>query len=52
MKWLSLLVELLLVLGNNMPPGSTSSDVASERKRRREYEDWHKKHGSKWDKKS
>lgn len=52
MKWFRPLVELLVVLSGNHVAGS-GSDVneARERKRRRDYEAWHKKHGYKMDKK-
>ncbi len=50
-KWFRLILELLLALaGNNVSDSSSTGDV-SERKRRREYEEWHKKYGSKWDRK-
>lgn len=51
-SWFKTLVELLVGLSGNHVAGS-GSDVneARERKRRRDYEAWHKKHGSKMDKK-
>ena len=51
--WLGSLLELIAVLGGAfLPPSTGPSDASAERKRRREYEEWHKKHGSKWGKKS
>ena len=53
MKWFRTVVELLVVLSGNGIAGSGATvNEARERKRRRDYEAWHKKHGSKWDKKS
>jgi hypothetical protein len=49
-KWLAELVNLLALLGGAGPTGLDSSDASTERKRRRTFEEWQKKHGSKWDK--
>ncbi|WP_158094326.1 hypothetical protein [Erythrobacter donghaensis] len=50
--WLGSLLELIGILGGAVTPPSTGTfDKDAERKRRRTYEEWHKKHGSKWDKK-
>ena len=51
MKWLGDLLSFLASLTGLVGPvfGSTS-DGASERKRKRDYEAFQAKHGSKWDK--
>jgi hypothetical protein len=52
-KWFRPLVELLVVLsGNSVTDSSFSVNEARERKRKRAYEAWQKKHGSKGDKES
>lgn len=52
-RWLGSLLELISALGGAYVPLSTGpSDADAERKRRREYAEWQKKHGSKWGKKS
>ena len=52
-KWFRPLVELIVMLsGNTVTDSSFSVNEARERKRKREYEAWQKKHGSKGDKKS
>jgi hypothetical protein len=51
--WLGTLFELIGALaGAVIYPSSGPSDRDAERKRRQTYEEWRKKHGSKWDKKS
>lgn len=50
-KWLAELVNFLAILGGAGPTGLDSSDASTERKRRRTFEEWQKKHGSKLDKK-
>ena len=52
-KWLGSLIELLAILGGAGPlPSKDDSASERERKRRREYEEWQQKHGSKRDKDS
>lgn len=53
MKWFRPLVELLVVVsGNSVTESSFSVNEARERKRKRAYEAWQRKHGSKEDKES
>jgi hypothetical protein len=49
--WLGSLLQLIGALGGAyVPPATGPADAEAERKRRRDYAEWQKKHGSKWDK--
>ncbi|WP_164844043.1 hypothetical protein [Croceicoccus ponticola] len=51
-KWLGELLSLLASLtGLVSPEYKSTSDQAIERKRKRAYEAWKAKHGSKWNEK-
>ena len=52
MNWIGELLAFLAALsGGAVPIFRDESDKAREERRQRDYEAWHKKHGSKWDKK-